>query len=135
MTPPTTAHRSLAPFLSLFASVGTLVCCALPSLLVLVGLGTTVASLLSAMPWLVTLSQHKAVTFAVAGALLAAAWAHRALIAPRLATPEACAADAATACERTASVVGRLLWVSTTLYVAGVFVAYGLAPILRSFDQ
>lgn len=135
MTPPTTVPRSFVPFFSLFASLGTLVCCALPSLLVLVGLGTSFASLLAAVPWLVTLSQHKVLTFAVAGALLAAAWAHRTLIAPRLATPEACSADAATACEQATSVGGRLLWISTTLYVAGVFVAYGLAPILRSLDR
>lgn len=135
MTPPTTVPRSFVPFFSLFASLGTLVCCALPSLLVLIGLGTSVASLLAAVPWLVTLSQHKALTFAVAGALLAAAWAHRILIAPRLATPEECSTDAATACEQAASVGGRLLWISTTLYAAGVFVAYGLAPILRSLDR
>ena len=135
MTPPASAPRSVVPFFSLFASLGTLVCCALPSLLVLIGLGTSVASLLSAMPWLVTLSQHKAVTFTVSGALLAAAWAHRTLLAPRLAIPEACSAEAASACDRAASVGGRLLWVSTTFYVAGVFVAYALAPILRSLDQ
>lgn len=34
----------LPGYLSLFASVGTLVCCALPAMLVLVGLGATVAS-------------------------------------------------------------------------------------------
>ena len=129
------APRSVVPFFSLFASLGTLVCCALPSLLVLIGLGSTVASLLSAMPWLVTLSQHKAVTFTVAGALLAAAWAHRTLLAPRLARPEACSAEAANACDRATVVSGRLLWVSTALYGAGVFVAYALAPILRSIDQ
>lgn len=38
-------------FLSLFTSFGTLIYCALPSLLVLVGLGATVASFLSAAPW------------------------------------------------------------------------------------
>lgn len=47
-------------YLSLFASFGTLICCALPSLLVLLGLGATVAAFLSAAPWLVTLSRHKA---------------------------------------------------------------------------
>lgn len=135
MTPPASAPRSVVAFFSLFASLGTLVCCALPSLLVFIGLGTSVASLLSAMPWLAALSQHKAVTFTIAGALLAAAWAHRTLLAPRLATPEACSAEAASACDRATSVGGRLLWVSTSLYAAGAFVAYALAPILRSIDQ
>jgi len=124
------------PIFSLFASLGTLVCCALPALLVLIGLGTSVASLLSAMPWLVTLSRHKALTFGVAGVLLAAAWAHRTLVAPRMVAPEVgCPADAAGACERAASVSRRLLRISTVLYAAGVFVAYALGPILRSLDR
>ena len=41
----------------------------LPSILVLLGLGTTVASLLSAAPWLVSLSRHKIWTFSIAGTL------------------------------------------------------------------
>ena len=43
----------LVSYLSLFTSFGTLLCCALPSLLVLFGLGATVASFLSSLPWLV----------------------------------------------------------------------------------
>ena len=54
-------------FLSLFTSLGTLLCCALPSLFVLFGLGATVATVLSDVPWLVTLSQHKHWVFIVAG--------------------------------------------------------------------
>src|ERR1700736_2365718 len=60
MISATPANRSgLLSYLSLFASFGTWLCCALPSLLVLLGLGATVASFLSAVPWLVTLSHHK----------------------------------------------------------------------------
>src|ERR1700683_5653582 len=54
-------------YLSLFPSLGTLLCCALPSLLVLFGLGATVASILSEAPWLVTMSHHKHWVFIVAG--------------------------------------------------------------------
>src|SRR6185436_11763142 len=57
-------------YLSLFTSFGTLLCCALPSLLVLLGLGATVASFLSAAPWLVTLSRHKVWVFTISGLLL-----------------------------------------------------------------
>lgn len=46
-------NRLYLSVLSLFASLGTLVCCALPSLFVLLGLGATLASLLSSAPWLV----------------------------------------------------------------------------------
>ena len=59
-------------YLSLFSSLGTLLCCALPSLLVLFGLGATVGSLLTAVPWLVSLSHHKNWVFTVAGVLIGA---------------------------------------------------------------
>ena len=49
-------------YFSLFTSLSTLLCCALPSVLVLLGLGRTVASALSSLPWLVSLSRHKAWT-------------------------------------------------------------------------
>jgi len=55
---------------SLFTSLGTLLCCALPSLLVLCGLGATVASMLSEALWLVTMSHHKHWVFLVAGVLI-----------------------------------------------------------------
>lgn len=61
----------LPAYASLFASFATLACCALPSLLVLLGFGASVASFLSAAPWLVVLSRHKDWVFAVAGLLIA----------------------------------------------------------------
>ena len=48
-----------APILSLFTSLSTLVCCALPALLVTVGLGTTLVSIVSIFPWIVVLSKYK----------------------------------------------------------------------------
>src|SRR3954451_21987627 len=75
---------ALLSYFSLFTSVGTLLCCALPSLLVLLGLGATVASFLSAMPWLVTLSHHKFVVFGVSGLLIGANFLYMYVVAPRL---------------------------------------------------
>jgi mercuric ion transport protein len=81
----TSATRSLwLQYLSLFSSLGTLVCCALPSLLVLFGLGATVASVLSAAPWLVKLSQHKRWVFSIAGTLIGANFVYVYAFAPRL---------------------------------------------------
>ena len=62
---------ALLNYFSLFSSFSTLICCALPSVLVLLGMGTTVASLLSGAPWLVSLSRHKIWTFGIAGTLIA----------------------------------------------------------------
>ena len=73
LAPERRARRAaLLNYFSLFSSLSTLICCALPSVLVLLGLGTTVASLLSAAPWLVSLSRHKVWTFSIAGTLIAA---------------------------------------------------------------
>ena len=40
------------------ALIGT-TCCALPILLVALGMGSAVAAMVSALPWLVTVSQYK----------------------------------------------------------------------------
>src|SRR5436305_12939850 len=72
LTPARVPRRSFwLQYLSLFSSLGTLLCCALPSLLVLFGLGATVASVLAAAPWLVRLSQHKLWVFGISGARIA----------------------------------------------------------------
>jgi mercuric ion transport protein len=56
---------------TLLLSAGTLICCALPILLVSLGLGASVAALTSAAPWLVSLSAHKNWVFTVSGLAIA----------------------------------------------------------------
>lgn len=46
-------------YITLFFSVSTLLCCALPALLVFAGLGATMATLVSSFPIIVPLSQNK----------------------------------------------------------------------------
>lgn len=65
--------HSLIPFISLFTSAGTLVCCALPALMVSLGMGAALAGLMSEIPQLVWLSQHKYGVFGLAGFMLLAA--------------------------------------------------------------
>ncbi|MBL4798223.1 MAG: hypothetical protein JKY50_12465 [Oleispira sp.] len=57
-------------WLALFTTTGTLVCCALPILLISLGLGATLASLVSAVPVLIILSEQKLWVFSVSGSLL-----------------------------------------------------------------
>jgi hypothetical protein len=54
-----TKRLGILNYFSLFSSFSTLFCCALPSVLVLLGMGSTAATLLSAAPWLASLSRHK----------------------------------------------------------------------------
>ncbi len=60
-------------FAALLASSATLVCCVLPALMVALGAGAALAGLISAVPQLIWLSEHKALVFGIAAALLAIA--------------------------------------------------------------
>jgi hypothetical protein len=57
-------------FFSLFGSLSTLLCCALPVTLVSIGMGATFASLTSVFPQVVWLTSHKDILFVVTGILL-----------------------------------------------------------------
>lgn len=124
----------LLGYLSLFTSLGTLLCCALPALLVLLGLGATVASVVSSAPWLITLSRHKNWTFTIAGLLITANFFYVFLIAPKLrASTQACPTDQPSACGAASRMSRWILWVSAGIYLVGFFSAYLLGPVLRYF--
>src|ERR1700733_11905153 len=108
-------RAALLNYFSLFSSFSTLICCALPSVLVLLGLGTTVASLLSAAPWLVSLSRHKIWTFSTAGTLIAASFVMTYIVAPRLQRGDVCAADDPTTCGEVSKLSRAVLWGSALI--------------------
>lgn len=124
---PTSWRLAVLPTLSLFTSLSTLVCCALPALLVTLGMGAALAGLVTAVPQLVWLSEHKALTFGTAGVLLAGAgymlW--RARNAP-------CPADPAQAraCARMRRFSVWTYFVSLALYLTAVFFAFLAADLL-----
>src|SRR6202035_3664158 len=105
-----------------------------PSLLVLFGLGASVASMLSFAPWLVTLSRHKQWTFAVSGVLIALSFVTMYYMSPLVRTRQ-CSADDPSACEEASKLSKIFLWVSAVLYAIGVFVVYLLGPILMRLDN
>lgn len=127
-------RSALLSYFSLFTSVGTLLCCALPSLLVLFGLGASVASMLSFLPWLVTLSHYKRVTFFVSGVLITLSFVNMYYVAPRLRAQQ-CSPDNPTACEDASRASKVLLWISAVIYALGFFVAYVLGPLLAWLDH
>jgi mercuric ion transport protein len=126
---------ALASYFSLFSSFSTLICCALPSVLVLLGMGTAVASLLSAAPWLVSLSRHKIWTFSIAGSLIAASFVMTYVVAPRFQRGEVCAANDRTTCGEVSKLSRVILWSSAVIWSGGFFAAYLLAPILEHMDR
>lgn len=60
----------LVTFLTLFSSTGTLICCALPALLVSLGMGAVLAGLAGNVPGLIWVSENKATVFVFAGVML-----------------------------------------------------------------
>ncbi|MGH7780029.1 MAG: hypothetical protein ACREQR_09395 [Candidatus Binataceae bacterium] len=117
-------------YLALFTSLGTLVCCALPLLLVMIGLGASAASLFSAVPWLVSLSIHETWVFTIAGALIFGNLGYVYALAPRLkAQGETCQIDAGSIVCDNADWASRIaLWASAAIWIVGFSVAY-LLPV------
>jgi len=114
-------------FLSLFTSGGTLICCALPALLVSVGAGAAMAGLVGTFPQIVWLSEHKVPLFIVAAVMLALAgamqWRARSLPCP--ADPALAAA-----CTRTRKVSLGIYLLSLLTFAIGGLFAFAL-PWLR----
>jgi mercuric ion transport protein len=111
--------------LALLFSFGTLLCCALPLLLVTLGLGGVVAAMTSNMPWLVALSHYKDWMFLLSAAVLAIAGWTMYRFARR------CPADPAQAeaCRR-ANLWSRRLWVlAIAIWCIAAFVAYAWLPL------
>lgn len=121
--------QKLLGFLSLFTSVGTLICCALPILLVTLGMGMAVAGLVSSVPWLVALSQHKGWVFAGSG-LMIGLTLFFVYGLPRLRQdPAQCRVGNGAGCAVAGRFTRVMLWFSVAIYVVGFFTAYLYLPI------
>lgn len=60
----------LTSIATLFASSSTLICCAIPALLVTLGAGATLSTFISIFPKIVWISEHKVEVFVFAGLML-----------------------------------------------------------------
>ena len=120
-----TRAESGVSWLALLASTGTLVCCALPIILVTLGLGATVAALTNSFPLLITLSLHKAWVFAGSGAMLAlSGWL---MYRPGRACPTD--PELALACNTAQVWNQRVFWISVTIWGIGFFAAFLALPL------
>ena len=112
---------SIGPTLALFGSASTLVCCALPALLISIGAGAVMAGLTATIPGIMWLSARKDILFVLSGVLMIFStslwWRQR--HAP-------CPVDPvkAAACHRLRRINKWLLAVAWVAYACGLFFAY-----------
>ena len=122
------AAGAWSSWVALLASSGTLICCALPALLVAIGAGAALSTLVAAVPGLVWISEYKEAVFAAAGVMLAISgvlqWRNR--FAP-------CPVDPALrqACLRTRKTSARVYIASVLLFLVGGWFAF-IQPLLSA---
>jgi hypothetical protein len=113
---------------ALLTSSATLVCCVLPAVLVALGAGAALAGLVTAVPQLIWLSEHKPLVFGVAGGFLVASgvalWYGRSLPCP----PDPVAAQT---CRRLRRMSAILYGIAITSFSAGAVFAFVL-PIFSA---
>ena len=120
---PISSKNLIIPSLSLFTSLGTLLCCALPSLFVALGAGAILAGIVTNLPFLIVLSKYKILLFILSGLLLIISgfliWYSR--NAP-------CPADSlkAKACNRLRKISIFVYFSSLLIYLIGFFFAFGI---------
>ncbi|MEL6825791.1 MAG: hypothetical protein AAFN91_06030 [Pseudomonadota bacterium] len=107
--------------LALFTSATTLICCALPAMLVMVGMGAVWSGVIGAVPGITWFGAHKELVFGVTGLVLIAsgAWQWHARTLP-------CPADPvkARACTRLRRISWTLWGISVAAFGIGGFFAF-----------
>lgn len=124
----------LLSILSLFTSFSTLICCALPALLVTLGLGAVLAGIFSSFPFIVTLSNYKESTFVIAGSLIGLNFF---LVYRKRKEDEDCEVPGEgleTSCDTASRWSKGILWISAIMLLVGLFMAYLALPIVKLFD-
>lgn len=116
--------KSLLSFFTLFTSLSTLICCALPALLVTLGMGAAMAGFLSQNPELIWLSENKFYLFIIGGILLLGAGYMQ------FQNPKECPIDKREDCENTKNISKIIYWVSVVIFIIGFSFAYILPYFL-----
>ena len=115
-------------WVTLATSASTLVCCALPALLVALGAGAVLASAVSVFPQLVWISEHKIEVFVLAGVMLSVAgmlqWRAKSL---------PCPIDPAlrNACMRSRKISLVIYWMSVAIFATGGFFAFIAREVIQ----
>lgn len=118
-------ESKLIGYLSLFTSFGTLLCCAIPSTLVLLGFGAAMAGFLGKFPQLIWLSENKEWVFGISFLMLGISWAGQ-----KYAASATCPIDKKEDCEGAKSWSKPLFFITLGINVIGAFYAFVLPRIM-----
>lgn len=113
--------------LSLFSSFGTLFCCALPALFVVLGAGAAFAGLTASIPQISFIAEHKGAIFIFAGTMISLN------LFLRFKNRNApCPIDpvAAKSCKKLKKISNVVFYVSTAFFVIGLSFAYLLPHLI-----
>ena len=120
-------RETAAPTLALITSLSTLICCTLPAVMITLGMGAALSSLVSNVPQLIWLSQHKPLVFSGSFILLGLAGGMR-----HMTRNMPCPADPAQAktCKRLRALGGWVLYIGFGVWAIGAFSAFLLPKFL-----
>ncbi|NCN27951.1 hypothetical protein GW915_10285 [bacterium] len=119
--------KKILKFLSLFGSLSTLFCCALPVLFVSLGMGAVFASVGSTFPQIYWLTGHKDILFLMTGIFLVASY-----LLSRNAEKLSCPTDSELrdACQTAKPTSKWLFRLSLTIYLLGLAFSYIIPWVL-----
>lgn len=119
--------NKLLTFLSLFGSLSTLLCCALPVTLVSLGMGATFASLTANVPQIIWLTERKDLLFLFTGLLLIISY-----LLMRQSEKMACPIDVNQnqVCDSSKKISKKMYWVTVFIYLIGVTFSYIIPMII-----
>ncbi len=119
--------KKIITFFSLFGSLSTLFCCALPVLLVSIGMGATFASLTSSFPQIIWLTEKKDLLFLITAILLFASY-----LLMKRSEKLACPIDKeqAEVCQSSKKGTTAIFWITVTIYIIGFSFSYIIPRII-----
>lgn len=119
--------KRLISFFSLFGSMSTLLCCALPVTLVSLGLGASFASLTASFPQIIWLTSHKDIIFILTALMLITSY-----LMMKYSAKQACPIDMnqRQACTSSKKVSHKLFWFTVIVYVVGLAFSYIIPYII-----
>lgn len=117
--------KKILSFFSLFASLSTLLCCALPIAFVSIGMGAAFASLTASFPQIIWLTERKESLFIVTAILLIASYMMMKR-SENLTCPIDTRLDASQrkACQASKSIGKKMYWGTVVIYTIGLLFSY-----------